>query len=314
MKKEVLFEMKSPYRGLFKIEGYWFGEGENTIAIVGAMRGDEIGQQFICARLVSELQRIERQQGVMQGCRILVIPSCNPFSMNVSKRFWTMDGTDINRMFPGYDKGETTQRIAAALFDRIKNFRYGVQLASFYMPGDFVPHVRMLSTTYEDVETARMFGLPFVTTRKPLPFDTTLLNYNWQIWGVKAFSVYAGKTNGIDKQSSNQTIEAILRMMTKTKIITARTTGVGYESEVFAEEQLVNVKAHQAGIFYCLTEPGSRAKQGEVLAHILHPYDSSLLEEVKAPADGTIFFVHNKPLTLEHAVLFKVKSCDGGRG
>ena len=308
MKKEVLFEMKSPYRGLFKIEGYWFGEGENTVAIVGAMRGDEIGQQYICARLVAELQRIEQQQGVMEGHRILVIPSCNPFSMNVSKRFWTMDGTDINRMFPGYDKGETTQRIAAALFERIKDFKYGIQLASFYMPGDFVPHVRMLSTSYEDVETARMFGFPFVTTRKPRPFDTALLNYNWQIWGVKAFSVYAGKTDGIDKQLSNQTIEAILRMMKKTGVIATPTAGVGYESEVFAEEQLVTVKAHQAGIFYRMVGAGVQVKQGEVLAHILNPYDCSLLEEVIAPADGTVFFVHNKPLTLEHAVLFKIKS------
>ena len=48
--------MKSPYRGSFKIEGYWFGEGEKTVAIVGAMRGDEIQQQYICARLVAVLK------------------------------------------------------------------------------------------------------------------------------------------------------------------------------------------------------------------------------------------------------------------
>lgn len=27
--------MKSPYRDTFRIEGFWFGEGEKTIAIVG---------------------------------------------------------------------------------------------------------------------------------------------------------------------------------------------------------------------------------------------------------------------------------------
>ena len=32
--------------------------------------------------------------------------------MNVGKRFFPVDNTDINRMFPGYDKGETTQRLA----------------------------------------------------------------------------------------------------------------------------------------------------------------------------------------------------------
>ena len=59
MIKETLYEMKSPTRDDFKIQGYWFGEGEKTLAIVGAMRGDEIQQQYICARMVERLKQIE---------------------------------------------------------------------------------------------------------------------------------------------------------------------------------------------------------------------------------------------------------------
>ena len=122
MRIETIFKMKSPYRDDFRIDGYWFGSGEKTVAIVGAMRGDEIQQQYICARIVEALKEAELRGKIADGKSILVIPSCNPFSMNVSKRFWAMDGTDINRMFPGYDKGETTQRIAAAVFEYIKDF------------------------------------------------------------------------------------------------------------------------------------------------------------------------------------------------
>lgn len=50
--------------------------------------------------------------------------------------------------------------------------------------------------------------LPFVTIRKPLPYDTTLLNYNWQIWGCKAFSLYAGQTNYVEDSTSMQSVEA----------------------------------------------------------------------------------------------------------
>ena len=189
--------MPSPFRDTFHITGYRFGQGAKSLAIVGAMRGDEIQQQYICAQLVRQLARLE-QQGQLDGDQeILVIPSVNPFSMNIEKRFWAMDGTDINRMFPGYDQGETTQRIAAALFEQIKGYTYGIQLASFYIPGDFVPHVRLMRTGYEDTEGAKLFGMPYITLRQPLPFDTTLLNYNWQIWGAKAFSIYAGQTNHV---------------------------------------------------------------------------------------------------------------------
>ena len=306
MKKEILFSMKSPYRDDFNIEGYRFGEGEKTLAIVGAMRGDEIQQQYICAKMVAVLKDLERKGRIADGKSILVIPSCNPFSMNVSKRFWAMDGTDINRMFPGYDKGETTQRIAAALFAQIKDYKYGIQMASFYMPGDFVPHVRMLQTGYEDVETASRFGLPFVTIRKPLPYDTTLLNYNWQIWGCKAFSLYAGQTNYVEDSTSMQSVEAILRFLNKEGIVAYRNKNAGYESVVLDEKDLCNVIARRAGIFYRLKNTGMAVKEGDVLAQILDPYDSCVLEEVKAPVDGVVFFAHNKPLALEHAILYRI--------
>ena len=298
--------MKSPYRDDFEIIGYRFGSGEDTMAIVGAMRGDEIQQQYICARTVAELTEVERKGKLADGKSILVIPSCNPFSMNVNKRFWAMDGTDINRMFPGYDKGETTQRIAAALFDRIKGFKYGIQLASFYMPGNFVPHVRMLKTGYEEVATAARFGLPFVAVRKPLSYDTTLLNYNWQIWGCKAFSLYAGQTNYVEDSTSMQSVDAILRFLNKEGIITYKAKSAGYESVVLDEGDLCNVIARRAGIFYRMKNAGDSVAEGDVLAHILNPYDCSLLEEVKAPASGTVFFSHNKPLALEHAILYRI--------
>ena len=310
MRIETIFEMKSPYRDDFRIDGYWFGSGEKTVAIVGAMRGDEIQQQYICARIVEALKDAEYRDKIADGKSILVIPSCNPFSMNVSRRFWAMDGTDINRMFPGYDKGETTQRIAAAVFEYIKDFEYGMQMASFYMPGEFVPHVRMLKTGYEDIATAQLFGMPFVTVREPLPFDTTLLNYNWQIWGAKAFSIYAGQTNYVEDSTSNLTIDSILRFLKKIHVLDVRVQNAGYESIVLDEEELVNVIARRAGIFYRMIGAGPHVKEGQVLARILDPYDCSVLEEVKAPVSGTVFFAHNKPLTLEHAIIYRIQKFD----
>ena len=310
MRIETIFEMKSPYRDDFRIDGYWFGSGEKTVAIVGAMRGDEIQQQYICARIVEALKDAEYRDKIADDKSILVIPSCNPFSMNVSRRFWAMDGTDINRMFPGYDKGETTQRIAAAVFEYIKDFEYGMQMASFYMPGEFVPHVRMLKTGYEDIATAQLFGMPFVTVREPLPFDTTLLNYNWQIWGAKAFSIYAGQTNYVEDSTSNLTIDSILRFLKKIHVLDVRGQNAGYESIVLDEDELVNVIARRAGIFYRMTGAGPHVKEGQVLARILDPYDCRVLEEVKAPVSGTVFFAHNKPLTLEHAIIYRIQKFD----
>lgn len=308
MKKEILFQMKSTYRDDFKIEGYRFGSGEKTMCIVGPMRGDEVQQQYICSQIIHRLQGIEASGGLCDGKSILVIPSCNPFSMNVGRRFWAMDGTDINRMFPGYNQGETTQRIAAAIFKQLEGFKYGVQLASFYVPGEFVPHVRMLRTGYEDVDAARLFGLPYVTVRKPLPFDTTLLNYNWQIWNTSAFSLYSGLTDSIDENNSRGAVDAVMRFLHNINAIDSSTSTPGYQSALLNEDTLTAITAHHAGIYVRQHKAGDTVKAGDLLARILHPYDGRVLEEVRCPHDGIIFFSHHRPLVLQNAHLYRVAS------
>lgn len=300
--------MTSPYRDSFRIKAYRFGSGKKSLAIVGTMRGDEMQQQYVCARLINELRTIEQQGALAQGHCILVIPSCNPFALNVGTRFWAMDNTDINRMFPGYDKGETTQRIAAAVFNEISDYQYGIQMASFYVPGEFVPHVRMLSTGYEAIDDARLFGFPYVTTRKPLPFDTALLNYNWQIWNCKAFSIYSGCTNKIDDKTSEQTVDAILRFMNKTGMITSLQRNTpAYDSILVHEEDLYHVKAHHAGILRPFHNVGDNVTKGDTLAHIIDPYDGTVLEDVKSPVSGVLFFSTNKPIILQNHLLFRVR-------
>lgn len=307
MKREIIFSMESPFRDAFRIQGFRFGAGKKSLAIVGAMRGDEIQQQYICSQLVHQLVLLESRGKLQPGHEILVIPSANPFSMNIGKRFWAMDNTDINRMFPGYDQGETTQRIAAALFQAVQGYTYGIQTASFYIPGDFIPHVRMIETGYEDTETAQLFGLPYICLRKPLPFDTTLLNYNWQIWETKAYSLYSGQNNQVEGSTVSDIINTLLRFMQRTGIIdSAASMHPGYHSQIIDESDLITIKSPVAGILYRMKTVGAEIRKGEVMARIIDPYEGTVITEIQSPTDGIIFFVHNKPLALQNAPLFKV--------
>ncbi|MGN1098051.1 MAG: M14 family metallopeptidase, partial [Clostridia bacterium] len=160
MNKHIIFEMKSAHRDDLRVTAYRFGHGDKTACIVGALRGNEIQQLYICSQLIKELKKLEAEGAIVKGHAVTVIPSVNHYSMNIGKRFWPVDNTDVNRMFPGYDKGEVTQRIAAAVFEYVKGYTYGIQFASFYMPGDFAPHVRMMSTGYQNASLANLFGLP----------------------------------------------------------------------------------------------------------------------------------------------------------
>ena len=181
MKKKLIYSMKSPYREELKVWGYHFGKEEPSACIVGSMRGNEIQQMYVCSQLIRRLHELEQKGGIVSDNGILVIPAVNYYAENIGKRFWPADNRDINRMFPGNHAGETTERIAAGVFEQIRGYNYGIQLASFYRPGDFVPHVRMMETGYQSASLANLFGLPFVVVRKPQPIDTATLNYNWQM-------------------------------------------------------------------------------------------------------------------------------------
>ena len=125
MKKECIYTLKNLYRDDLNIYGYRFGKGEKAACIVGSIRGNEIQQLYICSQLVKTLKRLEEKGAIVGRNEILVIPSVNHSSMNIGKRFWATDNTDINRMFPGYDEGETTQRMRQGCFRRFRDTATG---------------------------------------------------------------------------------------------------------------------------------------------------------------------------------------------
>ena len=208
MKKDILFTLPSYFRDDMSIMAYRFGKGEKTCAVVGALRGDEVQQLYVCARLVSFLREVEKEDGIQPGKSVMIVPTAIGASMNEGSRLWEPENMDINRRFPGDPTGSTTERITDALLERVKNYRYGVQLTSFYQPGSFVPHVRMMDTGRQNPDLGCEFGLPYVYVRTPRDYDQTTLNYNWQLCGTQAYSLYAGKTREIDEAA-----ERVLRIV-----------------------------------------------------------------------------------------------------
>jgi len=305
MERKILYEIQSLYRDSFRVTGLIFGHGEPSVCVVGSMRGNENQQLYSCSQLVRMLTEHEGKGRLANGKQVMVIPCVNPYSINVKKRFWSIDNTDINRMFPGYNLGETTQRIAAGVFEAIKDYKYGIQFASFYMPGSFIPHIRIMKTGYENVELAKRFGLPYIVLHTPRPFDTTTLNYNWQLWDTDAFSVYTTNTARIDKGSARQAVNAILNFMAHQDLIHYRNHN-GYISRVIESESFVPVRAEASGFFDSRVRTGEEVTEGQLLATISDPYLGTIISKLHAPVYGTVAFVQDEPMTYQHTAVIKL--------
>jgi hypothetical protein len=326
MIEETITGFGMPYREDLTVRAFSFGVDHNgnalgdgaaiedlepTLCLVAGLRGNEIQQTFICARMVKQLGEMERTDALAPGCLITVIPCANPASMSIGWRFWPGDKTDINRMFPGYDQGETTQRIAAALFNRVKGFRYGIHLSSFHLDGNFLPHVRVMHGDGTAENHGADFGFPYVLHHVPGSFDTTTLHYNWRLWDTEAYTLYTDETSQINEASADETVRAILRFADARGIV-YWPNHRGYHAIELGEGGLVAVPSPTGGIFCPNVQVGDIVCEGDLLGEVIDTLRGTTKAELWAPSSGCVFYASHTPLMNEGTLAFQIVPPDAG--
>lgn len=309
MKRLEILNFKSPNRAPLKVEGFLFGEDSEgpSLAIVGAMSGDHINQLYVASRLVDYLSHKEAE-GKITG-KILVIPAVNTYALNMGETFWPLDKTDINMMFPGYAQGETTQRIAAKLFESLQGFDYGVILEGRRDQGMCLPYVKIIKSEYEDLEPARDLGMRFIHYRPYSPIETVMLQYNWQLWGTKALSVVFGKNGSIDHTISGEVHGALVRLMVKRGMLNVPVFD-GFLSNIIEPEHITVLKASHAGIFDSSHPCGTTIEKGDVLGKITDALSGERLEKIIAPVGGVLTCQYSHPLIFQNSIAFRIASVE----
>ena len=306
MEKIEILRIESLSRSPLVVEGYLF-KGTNSkapkVAIVGAMEGDSILPLYCASTMVDFFKnKIDKEK--IEG-DVLIIPSINHYALNIGKRFWPLDNTDINMMFPGYELGETTQRIAKKVFDAISGYDFGIILERRPDPATCLPYIKLFKSGYEDLIGAKKFGFKMIHHRTMKSIDTVTLQYNWQLWGTKAFSIMCPSDNQVDKKIASQINQAMIRFMDKTKIIDYHIFN-GYESTVIDRNSIAVVKSPRSGIFISKELPGNYVSKDQVIGEVVHSLEGNLIHTFLAPCDGMITCFYSNSLIYEHAVAFRI--------
>ena len=306
MEKIEVLRIESLSRAPLVIEGYLF-KGTNKkapkVAIVGAMEGESILPLY-CASTMVNFFKNKIDKAKIKG-DVLIIPSINHYALNIGKRFWPLDNTDINMMFPGYELGETTQRIAKKVFDAISGYDFGIILERRPDPATCLPYIKLYKSGYEDLVSAKKFGFKMIHHRTMKSIDTVTLQYNWQLWGTKAFSIMCPSDNQVDKKIASQINQAMIRFMDKTKIISYHIFN-GYESTVIDRSSIDVVKSPRSGIFISKELPGNYVSKDQVIGEIVHSLEGDVIHQFLAPCNGMITCFYSNSLIYEHAVAFRI--------
>lgn len=307
MTKIEILKFESLNREPLLVEGYFFKGSDPkapSVAIVGAMEGKTILPLYTAAKLVDFLKNSLDDESKILG-DILVIPSINHYALNLNERFWPLDKTDINMMFPGYALGETTQRIAKKLFDVLEGYTYGVILETREDLSTCMPYASVLKSGYEDLKDAKKFGFRLIYHMEARSTDTVSLQYNWQLWGTKAYSLACPSDTRINSTTSSEVLDGIISFMSKNKIIKYKTLN-GFDSTVVTKSDVETVKTQKSGIFIPMKPLGSFVHKDEIIGKVIHSLSGEVIHQIIAPTNGVVACVYNKGLIFENALAFKI--------
>ncbi len=306
MKKIEILKLTSLSRAPMIIEGYLF-EGNDPkapgVAIVGAMEGSTIVPLYSTSRLVDFLKTKLAPEKIRGN--ILVVPSVNHYALNIDERFWPLDKTDINMMFPGYGEGETTQRIAKKLFDALQGYDYGLILETRHDLSTCIPYARLFKSGYEDIESARSLGYRIVHHCEIESIDTVSLQYNWQLWGTKACSIVCPSDTQVQTESAEAVLEGMVNFLSANGIIEYDVLK-GYDSTLITRERIEIVNTPQSGIFIPVKKPGTYVTKDEPIGKIVHALEGNISHRFTAPCDGLITCCYKNSLIFENAVAFRI--------
>ena len=306
MQKIEILRLESLSRAPMVVEGYLF-EGSDPeapgVAVVGAMEGATILPLYSASRLVDFLRNRLGADKILGD--ILVIPSVNHYALNINERFWPLDKTDINMMFPGYDRGETTQRIAHRLFEALQGFAYGIVLETRADLATCLPYVKLFKTGYEDLESARRLGLRVIHHREAESIETVSLQYNWQLWGTKACSVMCPHETLVDTASARVIVDSLVNFLSRSGIIRYETFN-GYDSTVVTRDRIEIVQSPYSGIFIPSKKPGTMVSKDEAIGKVVHALEGDVVHRFRAPCDGMITCSYKHSLIFENAVAYRI--------
>jgi predicted deacylase len=313
MKTPALLRMTAPLRESFDIPYHDVGPRDQPprLALVAGIHGDEINGVFVLSRLAAFLRDVAGgvHAGQQLRHRVIIVPAVNVLGLNMRDRRWPFDGTDINRMFPGYDAGETTQRIAHAVLELTRPAHYRVDIHSSNLDFEELPQIRLYAPTDAERESARRFGLAAIIERPMNKIFTSTLGHAWRECGGENFVVQVGQAGVLQPWHCARLFRAIVGFLVRTRLLTG--TALADEDEdvhYFGPQQTLPLISSHAGLFVSRHPVGRWVPAGEVIGQVYDGFHGDLQQEITAPVAGLLSGIRRQPLLFEGDLIARLQS------
>jgi predicted deacylase len=264
--------------------------------ISAAIHGDEINGVEIIRRFL-KLPALKRLRGT-----IIAIPIVNVHGLINHSRYLP-DRRDLNRSFPGSEKGSLAARLANTFMKEIvEKSTHGIDLHTGAIHRDNLPQIRANLDDEETERLARSFNAPVIISSN---LRDGSLRESASEYGIPMLLYEAGEALRFDEVSIRAGVKGIINVMRELQMLPpSRSTRKKHIEPVVARSSYW-VRAPDSGILRAMIPLGARVKKNTLLGVVADPFGETEAN-VRALYSGIVIGRTNLPLVNEGDALYHI--------
>jgi predicted deacylase len=266
--------------------------------VSAALHGDEINGVEIIRRLIRS-PAFKHLLGTL-----IAVPVVNVYGF-VRRSRYLPDRRDLNRSFPGSEKGSLAARLANAFLEEVvSNADYGIDLHTGAVHRENLSQIRAGFDEKRVVERlAKAFGSPVILNAE---LRDGSLREAARALGVPVIVYEGGEALRFDELVIRAGVRGVIGVMRELGMLRpVSRLRRGRQPEPVVARSSQWVRAPQSGILRAAKPLGSRVARGETLGWIADPLGESEVP-VQAPAAGLVIGKVNLPLVNEGEALYHI--------
>ncbi|WP_455376066.1 succinylglutamate desuccinylase/aspartoacylase family protein [Kaarinaea lacus] len=265
--------------------------------ISAAIHGDEINGVEIIRRLL-KLSALKRLKGT-----IIAVPIVNIHGLINHSRYLP-DRRDLNRSFPGSEKGSLAARLAYLFMKEIvEQSTHGIDLHTGAQHRTNLPQIRANLDDPETDQLARAFGVPVIISSNLR--DGSLREAAAE-YGIPSLLYEAGEALRFDEVSIRAGVNGIVNVMRILEMLPPRKRSSARKIiEPVVARSTAWIRAQDSGILRAMVPLGGRVKKNTLLGVIADPFGQKEIQLI-SPFSGIVIGRTNIPLVNEGEALYHI--------